>query len=72
MARKLVEYFEAGTQLVWYFDPRARTVTVYTAPDQLTVLDESQTLDGGAVVPGLVIPLRELFDRASRRRGPGA
>jgi Uma2 family endonuclease len=72
MERKLVEYFEAGTQLVWYFDLRARTVTVYTAPDRFTVLDESQTLDGGDVLPGLVIPLRELFERASRRRGPGA
>ena len=72
MERKLREYFEAGTQLVWYFDHRKRTVTVYTAPDQFTVLDESQTLDGGDVLPGLVIPLRELFERASRRRGPGA
>jgi Uma2 family endonuclease len=72
MERKLREYFDAGTQLVWYFDHRARTVTVYTAPDQFRVLDESQTLDGGDVLPGLVIPLRELFERASRRRGPGA
>lgn len=72
MGRKLNEYFAAGTQLVWYFDLRARTVTVYTAPDQATVLDESQTLDGGNLLPGLLIPLRELFERASRRRGPGA
>ena len=34
MERKLKEYFAAGMQLVWYFDPRARTVTVYTAPDR--------------------------------------
>ena len=67
MDRKLNEYFAAGTQLVWYFDPKARTVTVYTSPDQSTVMDDSQTLDGGDVLPGLVIPLRELFDRASRR-----
>jgi len=72
MERKLHEYFAAGTQLVWYFDPKARTVTVYTAPDQFAVLDESQTLDGGEVLPGLVLPLHELFQRASRRRGPGA
>jgi Uma2 family endonuclease len=72
MERKLNEYFAAGTQLVWYFDLRTRTVTVYTAPDQATVLDESETLDGGKVLPGLVIPLRELFERASRRHGPGA
>lgn len=72
MKHKLREYFAAGTQLVWYFDLKKRTVTVYTAPDQSTVLGESETLDGGNVLPGLVIPLRELFERASRRRGPGA
>jgi Uma2 family endonuclease len=72
MERKLREYFAAGTQLVWYFDLKTRTVTVYTAPDQWTVLGESETLDGGNVLPGLVIPLRELFERASRRRGPEA
>jgi Uma2 family endonuclease len=72
MERKLKEYFAAGTQLVWYFDPRARTVTVYTAPDQWTVLQESDTIDGGDVLPGLRIPLRELFERASRRGVPRA
>ncbi|MHB1561857.1 MAG: Uma2 family endonuclease [Isosphaeraceae bacterium] len=72
MQRKLEEYFSAGTQLFWYFDPRVRTVTVYTAPDQFVVLDQSGTLDGGDVLPGLVIPLRELFERVSLRRGPEA
>jgi Uma2 family endonuclease len=71
MERKLHEYFAAGTRLVWYFDLKLRTVTVYTAPDRFTVLDESQTLDGGDVLPGFSLPLRELFERASRRR-PGA
>jgi Uma2 family endonuclease len=71
MERKIREYFDAGTQLVWLFDHRERTVTVYTAPDQFHVLDQSQSLDGGNVLPGLVIPLRELFERASRRRGAG-
>jgi Putative restriction endonuclease len=46
MERKRREYFENGTQLVWYFDLKSRTVTVYTSPDQSTVLDESGTLDG--------------------------
>jgi Uma2 family endonuclease len=71
MQRKLREYFNAKTRLVWYFDLRARTVTVYTAPDQFTVLNESETLDGGDVLPGFSVPLRDLFERASRR-GPDA
>jgi Uma2 family endonuclease len=69
MERKLREYFEAGTQLVWYVDPKSRTVSVYTHPDQHVVLHESQTLGGGNVLPGLEIPLQELFERASRRGG---
>ncbi len=71
MERKLREYFAAGTRLVWYFDLKSRSVTVYTAPDRSTVLDESRTLDGGDVLPGLILSIREIFERASRRR-PGA
>ena len=44
-------------------------MTVYTSPDQFTVLDDSQVLEGGDVLPGLAIPLGALFDRASQR-GP--
>ncbi len=61
MERKLREYFDAGTQLVWFVDLRSRTVTVYTSPDQITVLDESQTLDGGNFSPGC----RFLFGNSS-------
>jgi len=71
MERKLREYFENGTQLVWYFDLKSRTVTVYTSPDQSIVLNESDTLDGGNVLPGLVIPVRALFEAVSRR-GPAS
>jgi Uma2 family endonuclease len=61
MRQKLHDYFTAGCQLVWYVDPDTRTATVYTAPDQSIVLDESQALDGGAVLPGFLFALRELF-----------
>jgi len=71
MDREFHEYFDAGARLVWYVEPRDRTVTVYTAPDQFTVLDESSTLDGGDLLPGFALPLRELIARASRR-GPEA
>jgi Uma2 family endonuclease len=61
MGQKLRDYFGSGTQLVWFVDPRQRTVTIYTAPDESVVLREDQTLDGGAVLPGFTLPLRELF-----------
>lgn len=63
MGRKLGEYFSVGVRLVWYVDPKARTVEVFTAVDRSTMLDEGRTLDGGDVLPGFVLPLRELFPR---------
>jgi Uma2 family endonuclease len=61
MSRKLREYFEAGVHLVWLVDPRKRTVRVHTAVDHAVLFSEGQSIDGGAVLPGFVLPLNELF-----------
>ena len=61
MARKRQDYFAAGVQLVWQIDPSTRTVEMFTAPDQSTVLHAAQTLEGGTVLPGFALPLHELF-----------
>ena len=61
MARKRREYFSAGVQVVWQVDPRARTVEVFTAPEQSTVLHETPMLDSGTVLPSFTSPLQELF-----------
>jgi Uma2 family endonuclease len=47
--------------LIWIVDPKTRTVAVYTSVRKPTILKESQTLDGGDVLPGFALPLRELF-----------
>ena len=67
MARKRQDYCAAGVQLVWQIDPSTRTVEVFTAPDQPTVRHEMQTLDGGTVLPGFVLPLHELFAELDRQ-----
>jgi Uma2 family endonuclease len=67
MARKVKEYFLAGSRLVWLVDPAKRTVRVYTAPDRSVRLTEEQTLDGGDVLPGLQLPLRKVFAKLPRR-----
>jgi Uma2 family endonuclease len=59
--RKLHEYFRSGTRLAWVVDPRKQTVRVYTTPDQSRLLTEDEALDGDDVLPGLSIPLREVF-----------
>ena len=61
MNRKREDYFTAGIGLVWFVDPRKRTVQVFTAVDQVTVLQEDQNLVGDPVLPGFVMPVRDLF-----------
>jgi Uma2 family endonuclease len=68
MELKLKEYFLAGTRLVWFVDPEARTVQVYHSPDEVTVLTERDTLDGGDVLPGFTLPVKELFVRVPRQK----
>ncbi len=67
MNRKLKDYFQAGSKLVWYVDPRTRTVRVYTSPRKSVLLTEADTLDGGKVLPGFALPIKQWFQRASRK-----
>jgi Uma2 family endonuclease len=67
MKRKRREYFAAGTRLVWQVYPQQRRVRVYTAPDRFTELDENQVLNGGEVLPGFNLRIKEWFSRAGRR-----
>ena len=66
--RKLTEYFEAGCRLAWIVDPKTNTADVYTSPTDCRHLKPSQSLDGGDVLPGFKLPLKELFASVKRRR----
>jgi Uma2 family endonuclease len=66
MARKLDEYFTAGVRVVWYVDLKKRTVRVYTSRDRSVLLHEKDTLDGGDVLPGFTLSIREWFAKAER------
>ncbi len=63
MDQKLLDYFAAGVLLVWYVDPVHRTVQTFTAPDQSVLLAEDESLCGDPVLPGFVLPLREIFQQ---------
>lgn len=70
MQIKLKEYFLAGVRLVWFVEPSDRTVEVFTAPDRSTLFSEKHTLEGGDVLPGLLLPVRDVFARVPRPRTP--
>jgi Uma2 family endonuclease len=68
MSRKRREYFDAGVRLVWIINLDDRTSSVYTAADQQPlIVSESQSLDGGEVLPGFTLPLRDLFAELDRQ-----
>ena len=61
MERKLQDFLAAGVRLVWYVYPGPQEVHVYTA-ERHDVLTIEQELSGGDVLPGFVLPLRQLFE----------
>ncbi|MSQ96062.1 MAG: Uma2 family endonuclease [Gemmataceae bacterium] len=63
MAAKRVDYFAAGTEVVWDVDPEAKTVAKYTAnaPVQPTTYHSGEVADAEPAVPGWRISVDEIF-----------
>lgn len=58
---KVLDYLEAGTRIVWLIEPGTGTVTVYRSRDDIRLLREEDELDGGDLLPGLLVPVADLF-----------
>lgn len=58
---KVLDYLNCGTKLVWIVRPRLKTITIYRSPTEVRVLTLTETLGGEDVIPGFVVPLREIF-----------
>ena len=61
---KCSEYFASGTQLVWIVDPAKRVVIVKTSIDERFELTEADILDGGTILPGFQLSIRDWFHEA--------
>jgi Uma2 family endonuclease len=57
---KVDHYLADGVRLVWVLDPQRKRITVYEG-EHFTTLGEGKMLMGGDVIPGLSIPLADLF-----------
>jgi Uma2 family endonuclease len=58
---KVARWLAAGCRMVVVVNPARRAATVYRSRDDITLLAESDVLDGKDVVPGWSLPLRDLF-----------
>jgi len=61
MARKRLEYFLSGVELVWIVDCVNRSVAVYSSQSDWRVLGETDTIDAGTVLAGFSSPVAEFF-----------
>jgi Uma2 family endonuclease len=68
MERKLRDYFLAGIELVWIVDPKTQTAKAYSSPEDMQRIGKTGSLDGGAVLPGFRLPLKQLFAATKRQR----
>jgi Uma2 family endonuclease len=60
MRLKIANYLAAGT-LVWVVEPEAKTVEVYTPGQKARRIRVAETLDGGAVLPGFALVVKDIF-----------
>jgi Uma2 family endonuclease len=67
LLRKAALYLAGGTRLVWLVRPVERTITVFHPEKPEVVLIESDSLDGGDVLPGFTLPLSAIFQLPNPR-----
>lgn len=61
--RKLSDYFEAGTRLVWVLDPRRKQVVVHHPDGSSEIYSGDQEVPGEDVLPGFSFRPAQIFSR---------
>lgn len=60
LQERMQEYLANGARLGWLIDPLDKRVYVYRPGQPVELLDDPVVLSGDAVLPGFVLPVREL------------
>lgn len=58
---KVAEYLSAGTHIVWVAYPKSRHVVAHYANGEIRNFTAEQILDAGNLLPGLNIPVKDVF-----------
>ena len=66
LQEKLDDYRVSGTSLVWVVDSVRRSVMIVSQTEPLKLLHDSDTLDGGSVLPGFSCAVIDIFEGISR------
>ena len=61
MLAKVEDWLAAGCCSVWVVDPKTRTVAVYRTGGDGVILKATDMLTGGDILPGLQLPVANLF-----------
>ncbi len=60
--QKALTYLKWGVSQVWVVEPESRTVSVYSQGPRVTLLQESDTIEGGDLIPGFSCSVTDLFE----------
>jgi Uma2 family endonuclease len=59
--RKVNQFLQAGTRLIWVVYPDERFIDVYRPGSDIRTVNLDDTIDGGDVLPGFTVSMREIF-----------
>ncbi len=59
--RKVNQFLQAGTRLVWVVYPDERLIDVYKPGNAIQTFEIDDRLDGSDVLPGLTLSMHEIF-----------
>ncbi len=62
LEEKASGWLEAGTRMVLVVNPRNETISIRRPGPDISLLDKDNVLDGGGVVPGWSLPVRDVFE----------
>ena len=64
--RRITDYFQAQVRLVWVLYPDSGRVYVYQSPTHVGILERTDTLDGGEILPGFRLTIAGLYEAVAK------
>ncbi len=61
MREKAAYYIANGSRMVWLLYPEKRLIEIFQPAADIQILTEADTLNGGDVLPGFMLPVRDAF-----------